>query len=122
MQSISYILSPAVAAFLYSVCKLNAIIAIDVLGAIVASITVAFVRIPKPSMEYFKGTPTHVSITEIAYASGMLVGGMLLGLLGDYKKRIILITASIFMMGASLAIAGLLPPGEDKGMTRGQGY
>ena len=162
LQSISYIISPAAAAFLYSIWELNAIIAIDVFGAIVAIIALALIEIPKLdvekqelslsfikemkdgfyilkenkglfallligtlymlvympinalypliSMEYFKGTPMHVSITEIAYASGMLIGSMLLGLFGSYKKRIILITASIFMMGASLTISGLLPP------------
>lgn len=47
--------------------------------------------------------------TEIAYASGMLIGGLLLGLFGNYQKRILLITASIFMMGISLTISGLLP-------------
>lgn len=161
LQSISYIISPAAAAFLYSIWELNAIIAIDVFGAIVAIIALVLIKIPKLdvekqelglsfikemkdgfyilkenkglfgllligtlymlvympinalypliSMEYFKGTPVHVSITEIAYASGMLLGGMLLGLFGSYKKRIILITASIFMMGASLTISGLLP-------------
>lgn len=161
LQSISYIISPAAAAFLYSIWELNAIIAIDVFGAIVAIIALALIEIPKLdvekqelslsfikemkdgfyilkenkglfallligtlymlvympinalypliSMEYFKGTPMHVSITEIAYASGMLIGSMLLGLFGSYKKRIILITASIFMMGASLTISGLLP-------------
>ena len=140
LQSISYIFSPAAAAFLYSVWELNAIIAIDVLGAVIACITVAFVRIPKLkaeqqslkrdfieemreglftlkenkglfalllvgtlymfvympinalypiiSMEYFAGTPVHVSITEIAYASGMLASGLLLGLFGSFKKRI----------------------------------
>ena len=150
LQSISYIVSPAVAALLYSVWELNAIIAIDVLGAVIASITVAIVRIPKLgdqvqslkpnfiremkegmavlrqnkglfalllvgtlymfvympinalypliTMEYFNGTPMHISITEIAYASGMLIGGLLLGLFGNYQKRILLITASIFMM------------------------
>ena len=151
LQSISYIVSPAVAALLYSVWELNAIIAIDVLGAVIASITVAIVRIPKLgdqvqslkpnfiremkglfalllvgtlymfvympinalypliTMEYFNGTPMHSSITEIAYASGMLIGGLLLGLFGNYQKRILLITASIFMMGISLTISGLLP-------------
>jgi DHA3 family macrolide efflux protein-like MFS transporter len=116
LQSISYIVSPAVAALLYSVWELNAIIAIDVLGAVIASITVAIVRIPKLgdqvqslkpnfiremkegivvlrqnkglfallllgtiytfvympinalfpliSMEYFNGTPVHISITR----------------------------------------------------------
>ena len=162
LQSISYIISPAVAALLYSVWELNAIIAIDVLGAVIASLTVAFVSIPKLkvdqhglqsnfmeemkegivvlrqnkglfdllllgtlytfvympinalypliSMEYFNGTPMHISITEIAFASGMLAGGLLLGRLGSYEKRVLLITGSFFMMGASLAIAGLLPP------------
>ena len=162
LQSISYIISPAAAAFLYSIWELNAIIAIDIFGAIVAIIALALIEIPKLdvekqelslsfikemkdgfyilkenkglfallligtlymlvympinalypliSMEHFKGTPVHVSITEIAYASGMLIGGMLLGLFGSYKKRIILITASIFVMGASLTISGLLPP------------
>ena len=162
LQSISYILSPAFAALLYSVWELNAIIAIDVLGAVIASLTVAFVSIPKLkvdqhglqsnfmeemkegivvlrqnkglfdllllgtlytfvympinalypliSMEYFNGTPMHISITEIAFASGMLAGGLILGRLGSYEKRVPLITGSFFMMGASLAIAGLLPP------------
>ncbi|MGE7367062.1 macrolide efflux MFS transporter Mef(A) [Desemzia incerta] len=161
LQSISYIVSPAVAALLYSVWELNAIIAIDVLGAVIASITVAIVRIPKLgdqvqslkpnfikemkdgivvlkqnkglfallllgtlytfvympinalyplfSMEYFNGTTMHISITEIAFASGMLAGGLILGRLGSYEKRVLLITGSFFMMGASLAIAGLLP-------------
>lgn len=161
LQSISYILSPGIAALLYTVWELNAIIAIDVLGAVIASITVAFVNIPRLkaeqqslklnfmeemkeglavlrqnkglfalllvgtlytfvympinalypliSMEYFNGTPVHVSITEIAFAAGMLAGGLILGLFGSYKKRSLLITASILMMGASLAISGLLP-------------
>lgn len=161
LQSISYILSPAAAAFLYSVWRLNAIIAIDVIGAVIASVTVAFVSIPKlkleqqsieqnfmkemkegfialkenkglfnllligtlymfvympinalyplMSMDYFAGTPVHVSITEVAYATGMLAGGLLLGLFGNFKKRITLITASIFFMGVSLTISGLLP-------------
>lgn len=160
MQSISYIVSPAIAAFLYSIWDLNWIIAIDVLGAVIACITVAFVYIPKlnpelqerkyfmeelkdgfnvlrqnkglyalllvgtlymfvympinalyalMSMSYFGGTPYHVSITEIAYASGMLAGGMLLGVIGGLKKRIPLITASILLMGVSLTISGFLP-------------
>ncbi len=51
IQSISYILSPAIAAFLYSAWKLNAVIAIDVLGALFASVAVAVVKIPKSQQE-----------------------------------------------------------------------
>ena len=161
MQSFSYILSPAAAAFLYSVWELNAIIAIDVIGAVIACFTVAIIPIPKlvaeqstspnfmkemkegflalrenkglfallligtlymfvhmpinvlfllMSTDHFSGTATHISMIEIAYASGMLLGGVLLGLIGGFKKRTLLITASILFMGASLTISGLLPP------------
>jgi DHA3 family macrolide efflux protein-like MFS transporter len=161
LQSISYILSPAVAAFLYAAWELNAIIVIDVVGALVACSTVAFVHIPRigreeespernfiremkaglmtlrenkglfalllvgtlymfiympinalyplMSMDYFSGTPLHASIAEIAFAAGMLVGGLILGLLGGFKKKILLMTASILLMGMSLAVSGLLP-------------
>lgn len=160
MQSISYIISPAAAAFLYSVWDLNLIIVLDVVGAIIACTTVVFVSIPKlnieecelkknfqeemrsgflalkenkglfdllligtlymlvympinalyplMSMSYFNGTPMHASITEIAYASGMLLGGILLGLIGAYKKRTILMCGSILLMGLSLTISGFL--------------
>jgi len=47
VQSVSYILSPAIAAFLYAVWELYAIVAIDVLGALIACITVAVVAVPK---------------------------------------------------------------------------
>lgn len=161
IQSISYIVSPAIAAFLYSIWNMNAIIAIDVLGAILACITVGVVAIPELdkknmnqsgnfigemkegfkvikenkglfslllvgtlymlvympinalyslfSMEYFHGKPMHASIVEIAYASGMLIGGILLGKMGGYHKRILLMFGSITLMGLSLAISGLLP-------------
>jgi len=163
LQSISYIVSPALAALLYSIWEINAIIAIDVFGAVFACITVALVSIPKLSVdeknlelnfmkemkegfailkkkkglfalvfigtlytfvympinalyplitvEYFLGTPMYVSITEIAFASGMLAGGLLLGLFSGFKKRLILITGSFLMMGGSLTISGLLSPG-----------
>ena len=65
---------------------------------------------PLISMEYFNGKPVHISITEIAFASGMLVGGLILGRLGNFEKRVLLITGSFFIMGASLVVSGLLPP------------
>ena len=42
---------------------------------------------PLITMEYFNGTPMYISITEIAYASGMLIGGLLLGLFGNYQSE-----------------------------------
>ncbi|MBD8499706.1 MFS transporter [Paenibacillus arenosi] len=161
VQSVSYILSPAIGAFLYATWELGAIIAIDVIGAIIACITVALVKIPNPdshdasvessfieetkdgyrafkqskglfallwigalyalvimpinalfplmSMGYFGGTAIHVSIVEIVFAVGMLVGGLLLGAWGGFKKRALSIIFSISLMGISLLISGLLP-------------
>ncbi|MGE4274243.1 MAG: MFS transporter [Desulfitobacterium sp.] len=161
IQSASYILGPAVAAFLYAIWDLNAIILLDVGGAIFASILTAFVFIPKleasktavqgnimlemkegytalqsnkglfallwvgaiymllfmpinalfplMSMKYFGGTTFHASIVEIVFAVGMLVGGLVLGVWGGFKNRVMSLTASVLLMGASLAASGLLP-------------
>ncbi|WP_339276610.1 MFS transporter [Paenibacillus sp. FSL W8-0426] len=161
VQSASYIISPAIGAFLYSTWELNAIILIDVLGALIACTTVAVVTIPNQklqaesatsnffeevkdgyrvlreskglfallwigalyafvfmpinalfplmSMSYFKGTATHASIVEIAFAAGMLVGGLLLGAWGGFKNRALSIVFSISLMGSALFISGLLP-------------
>lgn len=46
-KSLSMVISPALAALLYSIWDLNVIILLDVFGAIFASIVVAFVKIPQ---------------------------------------------------------------------------
>ncbi|NQX44169.1 MFS transporter [Paenibacillus tritici] len=51
VQSASYILSPAIGAFMYAAWELEMIIAIDVLGALFACVTVAMVPIPKPEAQ-----------------------------------------------------------------------
>lgn len=51
IQSASFILSPAIAAFLYAKWGLNSAVALDVFGAIIACITVAMVHIPKQPIE-----------------------------------------------------------------------
>lgn len=66
---------------------------------------------PLMSMGYFGGTMTHASIVEILFASGMLIGGLLLGIWGGFQNRALTIIASILLMGISLTAAGLLPPG-----------
>lgn len=162
IQSVSLLLSPVLAAFLYMAWNLTAVIALDVAGAVIASLTVAWVKIPgltKPqqteplhffkemkegflalrsnkglfallwigflftfiympinalfplmSMEHFEGTAFHVSVVEIAFALGMLAGGLALGALGALKNRYLMIAASIALIGLGLAVSGLLPP------------
>lgn len=161
IQSVGSIISPAAAAFLYSVWDMNKIVALDVLGAILACITVAVINIPNPeksgndektdfmremkegyqaihenkglfsllwigtlymlvyvpisslfplmSMQYFGGTAAHASAAEIAFAAGMLTGGVVLSIWGGFKKRTLSISFSILIMGISLAVSGMLP-------------
>lgn len=65
---------------------------------------------PLMSMEHFEGTAFHVSVIEIAFALGMLAGGLALGALGTLKNRYLMIAASIALIGLGLAVSGLLPP------------
>lgn len=51
LQSVSYIVSPALGALLYAVWDMSAIIALDVGGAVIASAAVALVHIPKPEAQ-----------------------------------------------------------------------
>lgn len=160
IQSVSFILSPVLAAFVYAQWGLNAAVAMDVLGALFSSLMVALVAIPKQkksgamqnkffeefkqgyyavkgnkllftllcvgtvyaivfmpvsalfplmSLDYFKGTTFHASIVETTFAVGMLIGGLLLGTWGGFKRRILNIIGSIALMGISLLLTGLLP-------------
>lgn len=159
IQAIGSIISPAAAAFLYTVWNLNHIVLLDIVGAAIACISVAIIAIPNPlpssieenvmqemkagymvlkenkglfallwigalymffympisalyplmSMGDFGGTPTHASIAEIAFAIGMLVGGVILSVWGGFKKRTFTIGASVLMMGIGVAISGILP-------------
>ncbi len=154
MQAAVSLISPAAAAFLYSVWSLSTIILLDIIGAVLACGVVAVLSIPNPpicpgesqnsffrdmkegyfelkknkglfallwigtaymfffmpisalyplmSMGYFRGTPTHASIAEIAFAGGMLAGGILLSVWGGFKNRIFSIGLSVLVMGVAL--------------------
>lgn len=64
---------------------------------------------PLMSMKYFGGTTFHASLVEIVFAAGMLAGGLVLGVWGGFKNRVMSLAASILLMGASLIVSGLLP-------------
>ena len=66
--------------------------------------------VPLICMAYFKGTPAHASAAEIAFAVGMLLGGVILSIWGGFKKRRYTIGLSVLLMGVSNMLSGLLPP------------
>ena len=161
LQSISFLVSPALGALLYARWSMAAIVGLDVVGAVIASLFVALIAIPNPpkseltgqasfftdlkngytairedkglfqmlwigtlymlvfmpinalfplmSMGYFGGTTTHAAIAETAFSAGMLVGGLVLGVWGGFKRRILTLGLSVVLMGAGLTASGLLP-------------
>ena len=61
---------------------------------------------PLICMSYFKGTPAHASAAEIAFAVGMLLGGVILSIWGGFKKRRYTIGLSVLLMGVSNMLSG----------------
>ena len=61
-------------------------------------------------VSYFKGIPAHAFAAKIAFAFGMLLGGVILSIWGGFKKRRHTIFFSVFLMGVSVTISGCLPP------------
>jgi DHA3 family macrolide efflux protein-like MFS transporter len=167
VQTFGYIAGTAVAAVLYPLWGVTGMVILDVAGAILASLSVAAVKIPEPerqeqepqqeksqglmyevkegyklfkgskglfallwigavfsilfspvnalfplmSFDYFGGTTTHASIVEITFASGMRLGGVLLGVWGGFKNRAATMTISMALIGVSIAFTGILPTG-----------
>ena len=65
---------------------------------------------PLMSLDHFGGTTVQASIAEIAFAVGMLAGGLLLGVKGGFRRRGFGIPFSVSLMGLPICLAGLLPP------------
>ena len=164
LQTVSYILGTAAAGALYPVWSISAMVALDVAGALIASLAVMLIPIPKVaaslreerdrggllrqtregfqifrarkgmlallvtaavfmvlfspvnalfplmSLGHFGGTTVQASIAEIAFSLGMLGGGLLLGVKGDFRKKGFLIPFSVALIGLPICISGLLPP------------
>lgn len=159
LQSISLIISPAVAAILYGKIFLSFIILLDVIGALIAIFTLVISNIPNPStkeqekisfiketkegfknivnnriikylftvstfyillympisslfplltISYFGKTTFWAGIVETVFAFGMLIGGIALAKLSIFKNKRKNLILSIFIMGVSVLIAGLL--------------
>lgn len=161
IQSGSIIAGPPLAAFLISVFQIPHVLLIDVIGALIACISLMLVRIPNPekkedapaphvfremkegfheiysrkglfwifligiavwffvlpvsalfpllTLEYFKLGAYHVSVIEVAWGVGMLVGGALLGLKKVKISEVILINSMYIVLGLTFVFSGRLP-------------
>jgi DHA3 family macrolide efflux protein-like MFS transporter len=64
---------------------------------------------PLMTMGYFDGTVSNAGFVQIIYSIGMLVGGSIIGVFGNWKDRMKPLLLSYLVIGATLAASGLLP-------------
>ncbi|HMT20432.1 MAG TPA: MFS transporter, partial [Promineifilum sp.] len=61
--------------------------------------------------EYFKGTAWHLGALEAGFGAGVLLGGILLGAWGGFKRRIMTSLVGVIGIGFGILLVGLTPAG-----------
>ena len=64
---------------------------------------------PLMTMNYFGGTVGQAGLIEVIYAAGMLIGGTVIGLFGNWKDRMKPIFFAYLVIGLTIGASGLLP-------------
>ncbi|MFC7522884.1 MFS transporter [Parapedobacter sp. GCM10030251] len=67
------------------------------------------VLFPLLTLQHFGGGKFEMSVIEVVWGIGMLVGGGLLGIFKPTMNKIIIINAMHILLGVSLAASGILP-------------
>lgn len=67
---------------------------------------------PLMTLEYFQGTVAQAGLIEVIYSVGMLLGGVVIGVFGKWKNRMIPVLLSYFVMGVAFSFSGLLPENQ----------
>lgn len=68
------------------------------------------VLFPLITLNYFQGDVFQVSLVEVIWGVGMLVGGLLLSLMKGPVNKVMLINSMYLVLGISFTVSGLLPP------------
>ena len=98
LQSVSSIVSPALGALLYAQCTLTEIIALDVVGAVIARIAVMLVKIP------------NIDVANIPQSEGVLAGAKeAYRILAQQKGLLTLLWMGALYMFAYMPINALFP-------------
>lgn len=161
IQSVCNIAGPALGGLLLAAMAMEYILLLDVAGAAVACLALAFVHIPDPqkgraghrfgrelreglavvvttpgmgwlfllstalwffvmpvgamfplmTLQHFGGDTFDMSIVEMLWSAGAVVGGAALGLRNYRGNRVLLINAMYLAFGLYLVAGGMLPPG-----------
>lgn len=71
----------------------------------------AFSLLPLLVTTHFKGDALQLGTLNAAFGAGVLVGGLLLGVWGGFKKRIFTSLMGLLILGTSVLLFGLVPAG-----------
>ncbi|SFC26518.1 MFS transporter, DHA3 family, macrolide efflux protein [Parapedobacter composti] len=69
------------------------------------------VLFPLLTLQHFGGGKFEMSLIEVVWGIGMLVGGGLLGIFKPTLNKVIILNSMNIILGISLASSGLMPPG-----------
>ncbi|AEB74041.1 MFS transporter [Lentilactobacillus buchneri] len=64
---------------------------------------------PLMTMKYFQGTVGQAGFIEALYSGGMLVGGAIIGIWGNWSDRMKPVIIAFFLVGIPTGLSGLLP-------------
>jgi DHA3 family macrolide efflux protein-like MFS transporter len=78
--------------------------------AIKIALTPAFSLLPLYINQHFGATAAQYSLTEACAGAGIIVGGLIIGVWGGFKKKIVTMLGGLLGMGVSLFALGLLSP------------
>lgn len=59
--------------------------------------------------KYFGGGAIELGWFEAAFSLGVIGGGILLGIWGGFKRRIVTVMIGLMLMGAAMAVVGIVP-------------
>ena len=89
-------------------CGLKWVMVTEVLSTFFIMPVVAL--IPLMTLKNFSGTAYQVSLIELLFGSGALVGGILLGIWNPRIRKVVMINISYIIIGVSIFVSGILPP------------
>lgn len=64
---------------------------------------------PLMTMKYFQGTVGQAGFIEALYSAGMLAGGAIIGIWGNWRDRMKPVIIAFFLVGIPTGLSGLLP-------------
>lgn len=67
---------------------------------------------PLMTLDYFKASIGQVGLVEVCYSVGMLTGGLIISVFGNWKNRMIPFMLSYISLGIVMILSGLLQPSK----------